>query len=472
MLRSLSIPVTEDGEVGADNKKQDSAQGSDREDGKVDKPYNLFIKAISWPSEGRGLLHVLSPLLYAKDYKIRAAHGSYFFVRDESQLSLIRSERDRDASQQVVCRLDVLKNSVLLDCSQYVPSCSQSEIWEEIPRESGGRLLSVESVLRFGSYKMKVADIVLSEEALRAGNAGSVAIKPFRDDLQDTQSEHTVAVSEAASATGPVCRICFEPAEEPNNALLSPCSCSGSLRYIHVGCLRRWLEGQLQVKQLDNGGGSYLIRTITCEICKSTYSKSVYGSILIPRPDKPHVILEDSVVPQLPVSPTSQFSQPIAKIHIVPIAKGRPVRIGRSKDNDIVLSDISVSRQHAELLLSDEGVRVVDLGSKFGSLVQLPPKIFHPISGVPLRVQIGSSLVELVAAFPSRIERMLPERFLQDRGVVKVLRSKSPNERIVEADRLRRTRSLSIPLSPAATINNSYVRSPAPEDERDVNRSS
>ena len=313
---------------------------------------------------------------------------------------------------------------------------------------------------------MKVAELVLTDNT-----TSSVSIQPFANEIADNQSEHTVAVSETASVTGPICRICFEPAEEANNALLSPCNCAGSLRYIHVACLRRWLEGQLQVKQLDNGGGSYLIRTITCEICKSSYSKSVYGSILIPRPNTAHVILEDSVVPQLPVSPNSQFSQPIAKLHIVPIAKGRPVRIGRSKDNDVVLADISVSRQHAELVLTDDGVRVTDLGSKFGSLVQLPHKIFHPVNGSPLRVQIGSALVEIVAAYPTRMERMMPERFLQDRGAVRVLRSKSPNERIVEADKLRRTRSLSNPLSPSATMNISFIRSPAPDDEQDINGS-
>jgi class 3 adenylate cyclase len=46
-------------------------------------------------------------------------------------------------------------------------------------------------------------------------------------------------------------------------------------------------------------------------------------------------------------------------------------KVGRGTKSDIVLSDTSVSRNHAELEPRDDGrVRIVDLGSKFGTFVK------------------------------------------------------------------------------------------------------
>ena len=460
MLRSPSVPITEDGGVRNDSVGESKLQKELGSDGRSDKLFNLFVRAISWPSEGRGLLHVLSPLLYIKEFKIRAAHGKYYLCRDDSKMWLCQSEFDGEVEKQMVGYVETTPSGIVLDCSKHLAESGPCEIWEEVTKGADGRALASGNVIRFGSYKVKVIDTVITDEALRQRSESSTTLKPFFmrevNDQCDIQSEHTSTLSETTSTNGPLCRICFEPSDEDQNILLSPCSCSGSLRYIHVECLRRWLDGQLQVKQFDNGGGSYLIRTLHCEICKSVYSKSVYQSILIPRPNVPHIILEDFITPQGP------DNQPASKIHIVPIVKGKPIRIGRSKENDVVLADISVSRVHAMIQLGDHGIKLVDLSSKFGSLVQLPNTIFHPANGQCLRVQIGPGLLELTASLPSPLERIIPDRFLQERGMVKLVRSRSPNERIVEADRLRRSHSQinPTPTSPAATINNSFVRSP------------
>lgn len=475
MFRSPSAPITEDGESNLSATKHESIANEDAADAKNDKLYNLYVKAISWPSEGRGLLHVLSPLLFCKDFKVRAAVGTYLISRDEQQLWMHRSEADLESGQEVVATLEVTPTGLILESVPHGIDKAKTEIWEEIGKGSDGRIISPGDILRFGSYKVKVVDIVLTDEAVRARVDVSAELKPFSAiSLEsDTVSDAASSISEALTNGGPVCRICFESSEGAENSLLAPCACSGSLRYIHVACLRRWLNGQLQVKQFDNGGGSYLIRTILCEICKSPYSKSVYQSILIRRPTVPHIFFMDFVVPNIPQSPSGNSSPPTSKIHIIPITGDKPIRIGRSKENEVVLSDISVSRIHAMLTLTeDHEVKFIDLNSKFGSLIQLPSRIIHPVSsyGSALRVQIGSSLIEVTATTPSRIERMLPDRFLQEKGIVKIVKSKSPNERILEADRLRRSRSQfnGTPASPAATLNNSFLRSPGAMRDEEV----
>jgi len=47
------------------------------------------------------------------------------------------------------------------------------------------------------------------------------------------------------------CRICFD--EEEAGALLSPCSCAGTSRYVHTACLLSWIQAS---------------RRERCEVCK------------------------------------------------------------------------------------------------------------------------------------------------------------------------------------------------------------
>lgn len=40
---------------------------------------------------------------------------------------------------------------------------------------------------------------------------------------------------------GDLCRICRSP-EGPDDPLRFPCACRGSMKYVHQGCLRVWLN--------------------------------------------------------------------------------------------------------------------------------------------------------------------------------------------------------------------------------------
>lgn len=55
------------------------------------------------------------------------------------------------------------------------------------------------------------------------------------------------------------CRVCFEP-EEDDNPLLTPCLCTGTVKYIHEQCLKIWLVS----KEVD-------LERVRCELCKTTY---------------------------------------------------------------------------------------------------------------------------------------------------------------------------------------------------------
>ncbi|XP_054731803.1 uncharacterized protein LOC129240198 [Anastrepha obliqua] len=73
-----------------------------------------------------------------------------------------------------------------------------------------------------------------------------------------TGSGHHYAVrfgsgsSQASQSSGDICRICHCESD-PQNPLLTPCYCAGSLKYVHQACLQQWLTAS---------------ETNACELCK------------------------------------------------------------------------------------------------------------------------------------------------------------------------------------------------------------
>ena len=67
------------------------------------------------------------------------------------------------------------------------------------------------------------------------------------------------------------CRLCFcEGNFEGDNPLISPCKCTGSVTYIHLNCLRKWLTSKITTKASStNNIYCYTFKTLECEICKS-----------------------------------------------------------------------------------------------------------------------------------------------------------------------------------------------------------
>lgn len=40
--------------------------------------------------------------------------------------------------------------------------------------------------------------------------------------------------------SGRACRICLDEGETEDNPFITPCKCSGSMKFIHLECLREW----------------------------------------------------------------------------------------------------------------------------------------------------------------------------------------------------------------------------------------
>lgn len=60
-----------------------------------------------------------------------------------------------------------------------------------------------------------------------------------------------------------MCRYCFDEGPPESPYMVAPCRCSGSMKYVHIECLLRWLQQQ---QQLPCGAVWH------CELCNHVYS--------------------------------------------------------------------------------------------------------------------------------------------------------------------------------------------------------
>lgn len=92
-----------------------------------------------------------------------------------------------------------------------------------------------------------------------------------------------------------LCRICLDPGEY-DNPLITPCKCSGSVKYIHLNCLKAWLAKRLNVVKTQHCVTINWV-ALTCEMCKTAFKYRIYMdnkkfyTVDIPKPPKPYIIL-------------------------------------------------------------------------------------------------------------------------------------------------------------------------------------
>lgn len=67
-----------------------------------------------------------------------------------------------------------------------------------------------------------------------------------------------------------ICRICLsEEFDVDLNPLIHPCKCSGTMKYIHLICLKSWFKSKINVKVFNNLT-LFNFRELHCELCSAS----------------------------------------------------------------------------------------------------------------------------------------------------------------------------------------------------------
>ena len=183
---------------------------------------------------------------------------------------------------------------------------------------------------------------------------------------------------------GASCKICMDESDTNENFLLAPCRCIGSCQYVHLNCLRRWLDSKVK-KEVVGGTLCYNFDKFECEICKAELPRYVMRNGLhellkIDRPHGNYMIIEEC----------SKQRKDLIVLHNIP---SDGIKIGRGHECDIRVTDISVSRLHAFIKLIGGKFVLFDNESKFGTLVKLRKDC--PISFDKKAFQIGRTILTI-----------------------------------------------------------------------------
>jgi hypothetical protein len=175
--------------------------------------------------------------------------------------------------------------------------------------------------------------------------------------------------------------------------LIHPCECTGSCKFIHLKCLKDWVEMKTEVTIRDY---CVCFKKINCEICKSEFPLSLIVEgrteevLLMERPKCDYLMLE-----KLSGGPS----------HIL-ILKNLPMEglsIGRGASCYLKLSGNTISRQpHAFIQYRMGDFYVLDNESKFGTAVVEDPLSLE-IGKTARAVQIGNTLLTIAVKKESKI---------------------------------------------------------------------
>ena len=191
-----------------------------------------------------------------------------------------------------------------------------------------------------------------------------------------------------------ICRICYEeedPISNYDNPLIQPCTCSGSLRYIHLNCLKHWLYTKSCTKILSNElYSAFLIQPVQCEICKTKFPD------FLKHKDKLYEILDfkSEFDNYFTIESLTLDKNNTKFFYVVNLDKNVKLKIGRGKDSQLTLGDISVSRVHATLTIENKNIYIEDNNSKFGTLILVQSPTLKLVQNLPLSIQIGRTFLD------------------------------------------------------------------------------
>jgi hypothetical protein len=198
-----------------------------------------------------------------------------------------------------------------------------------------------------------------------------------------------------------ICRICYMEEETLDNPLIQPCICSGSMKYIHLDCLKHWLQTSIFIKiEETNDCCLYLYKTPECELCKTKFPdyighKGKIYEVLDLKNDFDNYLIVESI--------TLDKNQN-KYLYIVNLDQpNNVINIGRGHDCHLLLSDISVSRWHCFLTIDKTARKIFihDNNSKFGTLILVQTKNMIMCLSLKLCIQIGRTYIELLLKEPS-----------------------------------------------------------------------
>lgn len=332
------------------------------------------VVSSTWARDSHDLFDFEAHHLHTKTFTVLK---SMVCVRNDTNVEMLSERTSPPVGSDPLLRLVNKEGAFWVDKAS--PSSSSKKLWlvvRDIP--TCGHRLTEGDVIKLGRFKFRVRQLVANatgaQPELRLDDSGVVCCP---------DSERNKELSST------LCRICLLEGPGDDDPLIAPCQCKGSIEYVHLGCLRHWIRGRLNLS--DTSGGSYFYRPLACELCKAVYPTYVSVGqeraplVEVPRTQAPFIVLENMV----------RDSQQHASrgLHVISLAE-KVLKLGRGHESDVRIADVSISRCHAMIRFHRGNFVLEDNNSKFGTLVAMKkPRLLE--QGSTVSIQMGRTVLSL-----------------------------------------------------------------------------
>ena len=238
------------------------------------------------------------------------------------------------------------------------------------------------------------------QEEKKEDNSDDITMDKSQDGKSDDGNYKTISDVKSIDNDGynndEDCRICFGRDSTKENPKLKLCNCHS---YIHYNCLKYFLKQNITINENDKSTViSYTCERFNCEVCEKPYP--LRFQIQFDKNKEPITYyLIDGL--QLPEDTNYMILESLTyvknkknykNIYVIKLT-GDDITIGRNNKNDIIDTDISMSRFHAVLKFNKEtGNITLENKSKYGTLVLVKNNI-KLTDNKKIYLQIGRTFI-------------------------------------------------------------------------------
>lgn len=339
---------------------------------------HMTITSTTWARDSHDLFDYECRHANTKNFRTAADQNSIKMVRQGVEVRALTENESVPSDHDYLLRLQQRDGQfTVFPAEKTAGLASPKRLWMVVrDLATRGHNLNEGDIIKLGRFKLRVRQCNHTDSdsmaELRLDDEGSIL------KVDDINSEHL--------KTTP-CKICLLDGCE-DDYLIAPCACKGSIRYVHLECLRTWIRGRLNLQ--ENQRGSYFYKQLPCELCKANYPSMVeiegkrVPLVPIPKTQAPFLVLENMV------RDTQVHSN--RGLHVISLAENKLLKLGRGHESDVRIADVSISRCHATIRYDKGNFVLEDHCSKFGTLVAIKKNRVVE-QGFPLSIQVGRSVL-------------------------------------------------------------------------------
>jgi len=342
--------------------------------------HTVQVVSSTWARDSHDLFDFEAHHLHTKTMNVQRSSTC---VRQGTDVQMLGQHDAVPANADQLLRL--VQKDGMFWVDKAAPNNSSKKLWLVVrDLATCGQRLSEGDIIKLGRFKFRVRQMVATDSP---GTQAELK-------LDETGTQVSADLNKLSEFSSTMCRICLLEGSTEDDLLISPCMCKGSIEYVHLGCLRHWIKGRLN---LSESSTSFFYRPLSCELCKAVYPAylnitNTSGQIErmpimeVPRTKPPFIALENMV------RDAQQHSS--RGLHVISLADNKLLKLGRGHESDVRIADVSISRCHATIRFHRGQFVLEDHNSKFGTLIAMKkPRALEPSSAIS--IQVGRTVLSL-----------------------------------------------------------------------------